>query len=286
MPRFTQVGLLIICTMCLPLNAALMKISFSGVVTSVENNATIFWDPSSTLNKSITGFMLFDTSLAEGKGREETSFYWWWNNDNGPGVLTSQFNLAGVDYFLTGLHDYSTLYNDWDIDEFLSAQSGVDDDGNPLDDALYFKDEEGFTTLLPVGELYQKKVLDISFNDPIVDFVSFIRPSGPPWVDMQPQFDREFHLIDEDVFGGYQLGGGSFDFYRSINDGVGNLDVDIDSRLVFNLSSVRAELVQVNAPHTLLLLIIGLVFCLFKVDSQQYIKARWHQAISKKRLCL
>ena len=55
-------------------SAALVKFSFEGKVTDIDNIVGSFWD-SSVIGAKISGYMIMDTERAIG-GREETSYYW------------------------------------------------------------------------------------------------------------------------------------------------------------------------------------------------------------------
>lgn len=244
----------------IPSHAALMKFSFTGEITAVENSAAEVWDAATLTGQSIQGYFLMDTEIAKG-GREETSYYWWHNIDSGPGALTSAIGFLDNDYLLTSDHDYLPMYDGWSTDEFLDYYSGdVNENGEPVADGIALRDNENAEKLVSGGTLYNQKELSIGFFDSINDFLTDFRYVAGE-VEPQPDWQQEFIWQDDGMQNNGKSSGGTFSISESFyGDLPGQIDRNVDSKLTFKLNRVvAAPLRQINTPATFLLILAGLV---------------------------
>lgn len=252
MKKLSYIVLFIFASATFELHASLVKYSFSGVVTGVENNAQVIWDPSTILGATIEGYYLLDLDLL-GYGREETSWYYWWNIDNRAGALSSFLQVNGQQYQITADNDFNSMYMDWQTNEYIEVTDGPVFDGGFISDSLTLVDQELFTETVTNGEIFQRQRLQINFNDPVQDFVAFpsdFSDTNPPLL------DREFQWFDNDFANSEKQGNGTFDFRRIFTDDEFNSQSLIDSILNFRLTQVSA--VQIPEPNRIGLILIVL----------------------------
>lgn len=240
-------------------SAALMKISFEGEITHVENKAAELWDPTTVVGTTIKGYMLMDTELAS-NGREETSYYWWDNIDSGPGALSTFLMIDGVNYSLLSENDFSDVYADYVTDEFLEYQSGIDEFGMPVADRIWLRDTERYHEKLIDGDLFYDELLSLAFLDNTNDFLTDF---GPVFGKLEPQPDwlQEFVWVNDGTPNNGKIGAGSFEHYQSFTDLALNQVIRLDSTLNFNLSRVSAERVTIVAAPSALWLIVSVLVC-------------------------
>ncbi len=247
-------------------HAVLMKYSFTGKITEVENEADIVWATSTTIGQDVSGYFLLDTEIVKG-GREETSYYWWHNIDDGPGALTSAVRFAGFEYQLTSDFDFLPMYGAWGTDEFIEYFSGIDLSlpvPEKVADGITLRDQEKTETQVANGVIDFDKELSFGFFDSINDFLTDFRYI-PGESEPQPDWTQTFEWEDDGQANNGKSSGGSFNiteyFYENLT---GQRNKNIDSTINFRLSRVTAEQVTtINSPTTLSLMMCVLMVWLF-----------------------
>ncbi|AMJ96214.1 hypothetical protein AVL56_19105 [Alteromonas stellipolaris] len=243
-------------------SAALVKFSFEGKVTDIDNIVGSFWD-SSVIGAKISGYMIMDTERAIG-GREETSYYWWNNIDSDPGALTTFFEILGKSYILSGDYDYNAMYDSYVTDEFLEYGGGIDEYGDAVPDNFGLKDTEQHETIVNGDETFINKKFAFGISDSLIDFLTDFRPV-PGVGEPQPDWLQEILWVNDGTIDNGKSGGGSFDYYETFDDGVTDRETVADAMLYFRLSQVSTQQVSsVSTPNSFTLFIIAAVMLVFR----------------------
>ncbi|MBN23564.1 MAG: hypothetical protein CL578_00745 [Alteromonadaceae bacterium] len=242
-------------------SAALMKFSFQGVITGVENTEGAYWDPTSIVGASITGYMIMDTELALG-GREEVSYYWWKNIDSDPGALSTNFDIADVNYGLSSQYDFNAMYDSYVTDEFLEYGGGIDENGKPIADHMGLRDTEQYEESSVNHDLFYSKKFSFGISDIDNEFLTDFRPV-PGQSEPQPDWLQEYVWTDDGSLNNGKSGGGSYRYFETHSDLATNQTSRIDSTLTFSFSQVTAEqITAVPSPATLWFTLSAFAFLL------------------------
>lgn len=242
-------------------SAALMKFSFQGVITGVENREGAYWDPTSIVGASITGYMIMDTELALG-GREEVSYYWWNNIDSDPGALSTNFDIADVNYGLSSQYDFNAMYDSYVTDEFLEYGGGIDENGKPVADHMGLRDTEQYEESSANHDLFYSKKFSFGISDIDNEFLTDFRPV-PGQSEPQPDWLQEYVWTDDGSLNNGKSGGGSYRYFETHSDLATNQTSRIDSTLTFSFSQVTAEqITAVPSPATLWFTLSAFAFLL------------------------
>ncbi|WP_439133805.1 hypothetical protein [Pseudomaricurvus sp.] len=249
-------------------HATVMKISFFGEVSSFENNAGAFWDPSTTIGAAVTGHYLLDLEALGDSGRQEASFYWW-ANISGYSVMTSQINIGNQLFSLTQEGNSRPGEEGWYSDEWIELYNAEPrdeyGDHGDIPDSFLFADNER-PGLLPDTDT--NKLLAIGFDDFINDIM--IVPTGPDYDpdygpdDLRPFLSNEIVWQDLDFQDSNQSGSGLFRYSLWSRSQTG-LNPSIDSDVRFRLHEVSFQKVsnEVPSPNTLWLSILPLIMIAF-----------------------
>ncbi|WP_339771214.1 hypothetical protein [uncultured Paraglaciecola sp.] len=231
--------LLLISLLSLPSAASMMKFSFTGHITQVDNNSNQVWDPLDLMGTKITGYFLMDVELAS-HGREETSFYWWHNIDYGPGALASSINIANKNYSLSGENDYNALHDGWNTNEYLEYYSGLDQFARPVNDLISLSDNEIVGTQTPEGDLYFQQHISIVFSDSFNDFLKDFGPSVGG-AEPQPDWRQTFSWENDGSANNGKMGKGGFSYRKTLYPNSGGREDLFSASVGFNLSQVTAS---------------------------------------------
>lgn len=235
--------------------ATLVKFSYSGLITEVQNQGDDLWDPTTLIGSAISGYVILDTS-ADIRGRAETTWYWWDINDNGPGYLNSFVQFEGFEYRLTNQYDYDAIEGIYLNNEALGVNDGPGYyDDTDVGDVLSLKDNERKEGQFTDTQSVHHKILSVSFRDYVNDILSF--PGD--FTDATPDFTQQFTWTDMDLEDPDQRGGGYFEFSQLVNES--GEEVYVDSELEFVLTQMSSSLVdaEIPAPGSLGLICLGLV---------------------------
>src|SRR3990167_1358652 len=247
------------------LQATLMEVQFTGLVTSVNNLAGQLWSADAFAGREIKGRYLLDTAAA-GEGHEETSFYWWWDIDNKAGALTTDFQIAGQSFQLTGDYDYDAAVEGWRTNEFLAIEHGIGDDGTPVADHLYLKDNETREELQGDISNFYRKTFEISVSDSLNNFLSGLT------------LDQTFQWTDTDPLDNQTNGDGQFKYYQSRTRFNGDEELPVnetlfDSTIKFRLTDVNSKPAgtpaDISEPSSFALLLLGMSGFLFRRRKQK-----------------
>ena len=237
-------------------NAALMRFSFTGVITDVTNEQQPYWNAEALSGSTVEGEFLMDTSSPIG-GRLETSWFWWWVNDNEPPVLTSQISFGNDTYRLNNEGTYIPEFDMYVPDEYIAMTNGPDYDGGPVGDGQHLTDYVRFNETTESGELSSFMRLDYFFTDYTRDFLTFPEQNMIP-IEVPPDFEQSFTWQDNDLNDdSAQVGAGSLRFYQSLYSPDTGRSTLFDSTVRFDLVSVQASQVAVPVPPTLILFALG-----------------------------
>ncbi|WP_339772293.1 hypothetical protein [uncultured Paraglaciecola sp.] len=255
-------------------SAALMKFSFEGHITDVENTKDVYWEPISTLGASISGYMIMDTELALG-GREEVSYYWWHNIDSDPGALSTHFELGGDTYTLSSEYDYNAMYDSYVTNEFLEYGGGIDESGLPIPDNMGLRDTEQQEYITANTEVFSDKKFAFGISDTNSNFLTDFRPV-PGQSEPQPDWLQEYVWTNDGTDNG-RSGGGSYRYYYATTDLATNSTTAIDSTLKFRFSKVSAQrIIDVPAPTTFWLIL----FTFIGFIARSSLRNRGHHALA------
>tara|TARA_R110000744_G_C19327554_1_gene558222 strand:+ start:647 stop:1510 length:864 start_codon:yes stop_codon:yes gene_type:complete len=240
-------------------SAALMKFSFEGEITEVENRGDMLWDPAAVIGTKIIGHMIMDITKVS-RGGPQGDAYWNYHNDNNPGALQSFLMLGGSNYSLLSENDFNETHSSYLIDEYIDHYSGVLSSGRPVADSISLKDTEIYQEMLADGDLYHQEALSFNYSDSINDFLTDIGPVSGSYED-QPDWRQEYIWTNDGSPNNGKTGAGGFGYYEKVTDLDSNLTTNFDSSVRFELSRVAVDQVRyVSTPSSLWIMLLALIF--------------------------